>query len=59
MQFENRNALVLLDNAPCHPEMELYNVKLVFLPPNTTAGTQPLDIWYHPKLQGQISKDAS
>ena len=43
MQFENWNALVLLDNAPCHPEMELFNVKLVYQPPNTTAGTQPLD----------------
>jgi hypothetical protein len=30
-------------NAPCHPEMELSNVKLVFLPPNTIARTQPLD----------------
>ena len=43
MQFENQKRLVLLDDAPCHPEMELSNVKLVFLPPNTTAGTQSLD----------------
>jgi hypothetical protein len=43
MQIENRKALIFLDNAPCHPKMEFSNVKLVFLPPNTTAGTQPLD----------------
>jgi hypothetical protein len=43
MQIANRKALILLDNAPCHPEMELSNVKLVFLPQNTTAGTEPLD----------------
>jgi len=39
MQIENRKALILLNNTPCHPEMELSNVKLVFLPPNTTTGT--------------------
>jgi hypothetical protein len=39
MQIENQKALILLDNTPCHPEMELSNVKLVFLPPNTIAGT--------------------
>jgi hypothetical protein len=43
MQIKNQKALILLDNIPCHPEMELSNVKLVFLPPNTTTGTQPLD----------------
>jgi hypothetical protein len=43
MQIENQKALILLDNIPCHPEMELSNVKLVFLPPNTTTRTQPLD----------------
>ncbi len=43
MQIENRKALILLDNAPCNPEMEFSNVKVVFLPPNTTARTQPLD----------------
>jgi hypothetical protein len=35
---------LLLDNAPCHPKMQqLSNVHLLFLPPNTTAVTQPLD----------------
>jgi len=43
MLASNRNILLLLDNAPVHPCIELSNVKLVFLPPNTTAGTQPLD----------------
>jgi hypothetical protein len=43
MQIENQKALILLNNTPCHPEMELSNVKLVFLPPNTTTWTQPLD----------------
>jgi hypothetical protein len=43
MQIKNRKALIFLDNAPCHPEMELSNVKLVFLPPNMAIGTQPLD----------------
>ncbi len=42
MQIENQKALILLDNVPCHPGMELSNIKLVFLPPNT-IGTQPLD----------------
>jgi len=43
MERQNRKVLLLLDNAPCHPHFELNNVKLIFLPPNTTAATQPLD----------------
>jgi hypothetical protein len=43
MQIKNRKAFILLNNVLCHPEMELSNVKLVFLSPNTTAGMQPLD----------------
>ncbi len=43
MQIENQKALIFLDNASCHPEMELSNIKLVFLPPNTTEWTQLLD----------------
>jgi hypothetical protein len=38
MQIENWKALILFNNAPCHLETKLSNVKLVFLPPNTTVG---------------------
>lgn len=43
MKRQKRNVALLLDNAPCHPQIELSNVELFFLPPNTTAATQPLD----------------
>lgn len=33
-----------MDNAACHPrEIELENIKVMFLPPATTALSQPLD----------------
>ena len=58
MWSQGRKVLLLLDNAPFHCEMELDNVKFVFLPANTTAGTQPLDagiikdfkVFYHKYL---------
>ena len=34
---------MLLDNATCHPHLNLKNIKLIFLPPNTTSVTQPMD----------------
>ncbi|GFQ95266.1 tigger transposable element-derived protein 1 [Trichonephila clavata] len=37
------NVLLIVDNAPCHPCIEHPNVKVVFLPPNTTSLIQPLD----------------
>ncbi len=45
MQIENLKALIFFDNTPYHLEMVLSNVniKLVFLPPNMTVGTKPLD----------------
>ena len=43
MEQQNRNVLLILDNAPYHPSIKLSNVDLLFLPPKTTAATQPLD----------------
>ena len=48
-QAEERNVLLIVDNCPAHPTIEgLSNLKLIFLPPNTTSVTQPMDqgvIW--------------
>jgi len=45
MRRQNRNILMFLDNAPCHPDLSdtCTNIKLQFFPPNTTAKLQPLD----------------
>ena len=46
MKKQNRNILLLLDNAPTHSISEstnLTNVRVYFLPPNTTALLQPCD----------------
>lgn len=38
-----RNILILVDNAPSHSKVEFSNIKLCFLPKNTTALIQPCD----------------
>lgn len=41
---EQRNILLILDNAPVHPvEIELSNIELLYLPPNTSSKIQALD----------------
>jgi hypothetical protein len=44
MKSEKRKIFLVLDNATVHPvEISLSNVKLLYLPKNTTSRTQPLD----------------
>ena len=43
MKIQGRNILMLIDNCSAHPELQMSNVKLVFLPPNTTSKLQPCD----------------
>ena len=45
MKQQGRHILLLLDNAACHSsgDIKTKNVKINFLPPNTTAHIQPLD----------------
>ncbi|GBL65617.1 Tigger transposable element-derived protein 6 [Araneus ventricosus] len=44
MRNQARKVLIVLDNATCHAHgAQLKNVKLLFLPPNTTSKLQPLD----------------
>jgi len=58
MKVQNRKVLLFLDNATCHPHVGLSNVRLIFLPPNTTSITQPMDqgvirtfkAWYRKSL---------
>jgi hypothetical protein len=44
MYSQKRQVLLVVDNCPAHPALEsLLAVRLVFLPPNTTSHTQPMD----------------
>ena len=44
MRKRERKIALVLDNCTAHPSVsDLTNVKLVLLPPNTTAKTQPID----------------
>ena len=41
---EGRKVALIVDNCPAHPHVEgLQAINLVFLPPNTTSKTQPMD----------------
>ena len=45
-QKENRKIALIIDNCPAHPtKADLSSVKLIFLPPNTTSVSQPMDQW--------------
>lgn len=43
LRSQGRNILLFLDNCSSHIELTLSNIKLQFLPPNTTSRLQPCD----------------
>ena len=43
MRASKRKILLFVDNCSAHPPVTLSNLKLVFLPPNTTSRLQPCD----------------
>ena len=43
LKMSGRKVLLLLDNATSHVNLELSNVHIHFLPPNTTSHLQPMD----------------
>lgn len=43
-ESEGRKIALFIDNCPAHPQIDnLKAINLVFLPPNTTSKTQPMD----------------
>jgi hypothetical protein len=44
MKKENRNVVLFLDNATCHPKVALLNVKIAWFPAYATSVLQPMDI---------------
>ena len=47
LKRENRKIILFMDNAPCHPEDldgKYDQIKVMFLPQNTTSRLQPLDL---------------
>jgi hypothetical protein len=51
LKKENRNGINFLDDATCHPNVTLSNVKIVWFPANATSVLQPMDMGVIYKIQ--------
>lgn len=49
---QNRNIILFVDNCTAHPMIKLSNIKLVFLPTNTSSVLQPMDAGIIKALKG-------
>ena len=53
-QYEDRKIALIVDNCPAHSDNnDLKAIELVFLPPNTTSHTQPMDQGVIPSLKAK------
>jgi hypothetical protein len=43
MTLKGRKIVMIVDNCSAHPPLQMKSIELVFLPPNTTSVTQPMD----------------
>jgi hypothetical protein len=46
MKKENRDAILFLDNATCHPKVTLSNVKSIWFPVYVSSVLQPMDMGF-------------
>jgi hypothetical protein len=57
LRRKNRKILRLVDNCPAHPHIQdLSNIKLVFLPPNASSVSQPMDMGIIKSLKGYFMR---
>jgi hypothetical protein len=60
LKKENKNIILFLDSATCHPKVTLSNVKITWFPANAKSVLQPMDmgVFLHIQIALQTISDA-